>query len=76
MGRGQVFWIIGFTAVCLVASGNVATGVVQPSPVPTATTERAVLERYCFTCHNESKLTGGLALDSLDLSDVGEHAEV
>ena len=37
---------------------------------------RAVLQRYCFTCHNDRARTGGLALDVLDMSGVGEHAEV
>ena len=35
-----------------------------------------LLDRYCVTCHNERLMTGGLALDSLDLQQVGAHAEV
>ena len=31
---------------------------------------------YCFSCHNERLTTAGLALDLLDLSDVGRDAEV
>ena len=37
---------------------------------------RAVLQRYCFACHNERLRTGGLALDVLDMTRVGEHADV
>ena len=33
--------------------------------------QRALLDRYCVTCHNERLETGGLALDRLDLADVG-----
>ncbi len=46
------------------------------SPMPSTTLTRAVLDRYCVTCHNERLMTGGLALDSLDLQQVGAHAEV
>ena len=34
---------------------------------------RAVLDRYCVTCHNERLLTAGLALDTMDPARVGDH---
>ena len=37
---------------------------------------QALLKRYCITCHNERLKTGNLALDALDLSNVGAHAPV
>src|SRR2546421_178415 len=37
---------------------------------------RAVIDKYCVTCHNRKLKTAGLLLDSLDLSRVGDHAEV
>ncbi|MYD70999.1 MAG: DUF1592 domain-containing protein [Acidobacteria bacterium] len=48
-----------------------ATAAQATEPAP-----RAVLQRYCFTCHNERLRTGGLALDVLDMTQVGEHADV
>ena len=44
----------------------------QPSDTP----ERALLDRYCVTCHNDALRTAGLALDNLDLAQVGDHADV
>ena len=38
--------------------------------------EQAVLARYCVTCHNQRVKTGGLALDTLDLGNVGAHAAI
>ena len=35
---------------------------------------KAFLTTYCVTCHNQRLKTGGLALDTLDLADVGKHA--
>ena len=40
--------------------------------VSRATSPRALLDRYCVTCHNERLRTGGLALDALDVSRVGD----
>ncbi len=42
----------------------------------TAASHRAVLRQYCFTCHNDSARTGGLALDTLDLTRVGDRPDV
>ena len=47
----------------------------RPAPLSGAP-QRALLERYCVTCHNERSRTGGLALDTLDVSRVGEAPEV
>src|SRR5579884_2511984 len=41
-----------------------------------ASTQRALVDKYCVTCHNQKALTGNLALDKLDLGHLGEHAEV
>ena len=35
----------------------------------------AVLSKYCITCHNEKRRTAGLAIDALDLRQVGAAAE-
>ena len=43
----------------------------QPAPAAPAS-PRALLDRYCVTCHNERLRTGGLALDALDVSRVGD----
>jgi hypothetical protein len=37
--------------------------------------QRALLTRYCFTCHNEKLNTGGLALDKLDFQNVSPNVE-
>ena len=43
---------------------------VRPQGPPDAAPPRAVLDRYCVTCHNQRTRTGGLALDTLDLAHV------
>ena len=47
-------------------------GASRPAPGqtdPAAT--RAMLDRYCVTCHNQRLRTGDLALDALDAANVG-----
>jgi hypothetical protein len=44
--------------------------------VGSADPERALLDKYCVTCHNQRLKTGGLTLDNIDLSKVPAQAEV
>ena len=37
--------------------------------------QRAVLDRYCVTCHSARAKSGGLVLEKIDLSDVGAHGD-
>ena len=70
---------VGPTVVlALTASQTVPTTASQAPGGDTAAAHRAVLNRYCVSCHNERNKAnaGRLALDSVDLSRVGEHAEV
>tara|TARA_B100001123_G_scaffold450046_1_gene618236 strand:+ start:5958 stop:8435 length:2478 start_codon:yes stop_codon:yes gene_type:complete len=41
-----------------------------------AVPSRALLDRYCVTCHNERLKTAGLVLDQIDFTDIPRHAEV
>ena len=78
---------IALIALALLGSGSPpfepARAAQQPSaraaPGSAAEAEppsRALLDRYCVTCHNERLRTGGLALDAVDLGEAGAHAEV
>lgn len=52
--------LIGAAGVCAAAS---------------APDQRALLDKYCVTCHNAKARTAGLALDRLDLANVAAGAE-
>ena len=43
---------------------------------PAGEPSRALLDRYCVTCHNDRLQTAGLALDAVDVERVAEHAPV
>ena len=62
----------------LLAGPATAAGAQQPGPAASGagTPADALLAPYCVTCHNERLRTAGLALDSLDSSNVGSHPDV
>ncbi len=47
-----------------------------PQASQDAASPRALLDRYCVTCHNQRLKTGGLSLDTVDPSNLAEHADV
>lgn len=59
-------------------------GLAQPLSRPTtpghltatATEAEAVVDQYCVTCHNESLVTAGLALDAADVAHPGRDPEI
>ncbi len=54
------------------ASGLTATAYgAQGEPPP-----QDVLQRYCFACHNARARTAGLALDTFDMAQAGDHPAV
>ena len=57
------------------SAGSPAPG---PATPPVGAEQRALLDRYCVTCHNDRLRTGGLTLDAdaVDVTDVAAHAEV
>jgi hypothetical protein len=56
-----------------VVSGQTPAAPGQPSG---AAEQRAVIDRYCVGCHNAKLKTANLELDKLDLTHLGEHAEI
>ena len=64
---------------CVVAvAGLILLGYAAPplrgAVEPESESVRAVLDRYCVTCHNARLQTAGLALDTMDAARVGDHA--
>ena len=77
MGR---FVALGLVVWVCVAAASAVGAVDQSAAAPQTeraepTPQRAVLDRYCVDCHNTRLKTANLALDALDVSAVGGHAE-
>jgi mono/diheme cytochrome c family protein len=69
-------WILacGWTALEAESPQAVATSAAPPSRDDANT--KAVVDKYCVTCHNQRLKTGDLALDAAGLADVAAHADV
>src|SRR5262245_59042843 len=60
----------------LVGAPGAAPQAPAAANAPVSSAPRAVLDKYCVTCHNEKLHTAGRALDKMDLASVSDHAEV
>jgi len=70
-------------AAAVAWAGSAAVGAQAPAPAPGTPppdgARRAVFARYCVSCHTEAQKTRGavpVAFETLDLGNVGAHAEL
>jgi Protein of unknown function (DUF1592)/Protein of unknown function (DUF1588)/Protein of unknown function (DUF1585)/Protein of unknown function (DUF1587)/Protein of unknown function (DUF1595)/Planctomycete cytochrome C len=54
----------------------IGASVVFGQAAPPVISQRAVIDQYCVTCHNQKLKTAGVMLDQADLAHVGDNAEV
>ena len=69
-------WIRGVVCTLAVVVLAPAAPAGAAAPIDGAGGFRALLERYCITCHNERLRTGNLALDATPLDPIREGADV
>jgi mono/diheme cytochrome c family protein len=48
----------------------------KAAPPADVSTQRALIDQYCVTCHNSRAKTANLLLDQLDIAHLGAHAEI
>src|SRR5262245_60688269 len=65
---------VGLSVVLWV--GAAAAHAPDRAPSPASSEQRALLDRYCVTCHNDRLKTANLSLQELDLTKAAEQAEV
>ncbi len=62
--------------LCLGLTAVTAGAAPQAPPAPAQTVDgKAVLDKYCVTCHNDRLKTAGLSLAKVDFADVGKHSD-
>ena len=72
----------GKDIVCLTTFAAVFSALIQAAPPPqqpsspaTVTSERALVDKYCVACHSDKLKTGGLSLQSADMTNIPVGAE-
>ena len=73
MRRAIVIWM-GITLAGIGSTQAAGLQSSEPAASPAAQ-YRAVLDRYCVTCHNERLKTAGLMLDQMDITNIPPGAE-
>ena len=70
--------VVALATVCVHAVRLQGPSVQKAAPVPsvTAPAPRAVIDKYCVTCHNQQRKTAGLMLDQMDIEHVADRADV
>src|SRR5437764_11449336 len=59
-----------FVSLCL--CGSLVTAFAQTPKSP----QRAFLDQYCVTCHNQRTKTAGVMFDTTDPADVSKHGDI
>ena len=65
----SILEIVPFAALLAATSATLFADSSLVSP------QRALLDRYCVTCHNQKLKNGGLMLDRMDLDKLSDGAE-
>jgi hypothetical protein len=72
--------VVGGWLAAIVSGMPTSARQAQPAPAPAgvlpAPAIRAVLDKYCISCHNERLRSGGLSLDRIDPGDPATRVEV
>src|SRR5947199_2704444 len=83
MTRGRFVLFASSLALLSAAFSHLAASAQAPQSagpaVLSSPPQRALVDKYCVTCHNQRAKTAGLMLDTLDISDTASlpaHAEV
>src|SRR5262245_29496504 len=65
-----------FASIAFIAAAQTAGSQSSNTGVTAISEQRALLDQYCVSCHNEKQKAAGLALDKVDLARVRENGEL
>ncbi|HTG75478.1 MAG TPA: DUF1592 domain-containing protein [Terriglobia bacterium] len=79
--KNKVLTVGGTLLFTLVLFGQTAPTARPPSspsasPSVTAAAQRALVDQYCVTCHNDRSKTANLSLQNLEMAAVADHTEI
>ena len=74
--KTKFFFVLAFIVLFVSTGGSTKLGAVQQNAAADASAQRAVLDKYCVTCHNQRSKTAGLALDTSDLANIPAQGEI
>jgi cytochrome c551/c552 len=75
-GAVVLLLVAGLARVETQSAQTAARTLPASAPIPATSDAKAVIDRYCVTCHNQRTRTGGLALDAFDASAAGREPQI
>jgi hypothetical protein len=74
----KIFFLGSVALLCCLTAYRPVAGQSTPqgATLASAAGERALLDQYCVTCHNDKLKTANFSLQKLDLATAGDHPEV
>jgi mono/diheme cytochrome c family protein len=66
----------GWSALHAAPQAPVPAAAVAPARAAAQSDAKALLAKYCVTCHNQRTQTGGLSLEGFDPADVAAHGDL
>ncbi len=79
MKRKYLFLLISLAAILFAASSRFILQASAQQPQPTAdlsTEHRALIDKYCVTCHSQRTKTAGLTLETTNLANVPAQSDI
>ena len=73
--KTKFFFVLAFIVFFVSTGGSSKLGAFQQNTAADTSAQRAVLDKYCVTCHNQRSKTAGLALDTADLANIPAQGE-
>ncbi|MDO8795865.1 MAG: DUF1592 domain-containing protein [Vicinamibacterales bacterium] len=68
--------VLLLAGLCLSLTAGTALAAPQAAPAQTPAVDgKAILDKYCVTCHNDRVKAAGLTLAQVDFADVGKHSD-
>jgi hypothetical protein len=76
MGKERLLIGLAMALCAMVVHSQTRPPAPGPAAPVTASAQRALLDQYCVTCHNDKLKTANLSLEKLDLATAGDHPEL
>ena len=76
MGKERLLVGLAMALCAMVVHSQTRPPAPGPAAPVTASAQRALLDQYCVTCHNDKLKTANLSLEKLDLATAGDHPEL
>src|SRR6476659_7247760 len=74
--KAKFFCVLAFIVLFVSTGASTKFGAIPQNTGADTSAPRALIDKYCVTCHNQRSKTAGLALDTADLANIPAQSEI